>query len=107
MDQILAYPMRESAVVTQALPLELRLDVFLGSIERRALRIAEMATRDRDEALDLMQEAMLRFVRKVPGSTRRRMGAFVPSRARQRHPRLVSSPARARQLAGALVLAFH
>ena len=54
MDQILAYPMRESAVVTQALPLELRLDVFLGSIERRALRIAEMATRDRDEALDLI-----------------------------------------------------
>lgn len=64
MDQILAYPMCESAVVTQALPLELRLDVFLGSIERRALRIAEMATRDRDEALDLVQEAMLRFVRK-------------------------------------------
>lgn len=64
MDHILAIAMREPTVETRAQPLELRLDLFLGSIERRALRIAEMATRDRDEALDLIQETMLRFVRK-------------------------------------------
>lgn len=64
MDHILAIAMREPTVETRAQPLELRLDLFLGSIERRALRIAEMATRDREEALDLIQETMLRFVRK-------------------------------------------
>jgi len=40
------------------------LDAFLAGIERRALRMAEMATRDRDEALDLVQDAMLQFVRR-------------------------------------------
>jgi RNA polymerase sigma-70 factor (ECF subfamily) len=40
------------------------LDAFLAGIERRALRMAEIATRDRDEALDLVQDAMLQFVRR-------------------------------------------
>jgi RNA polymerase sigma-70 factor (ECF subfamily) len=35
------------------------LDAFLASVERRALRIAEIGTRDRDEALDLVQDAMM------------------------------------------------
>ncbi|GMV29230.1 MAG: RNA polymerase sigma24 factor [Rhodanobacteraceae bacterium] len=40
-----------------------RLDGFLRSVERRALRIAELSVGQRDEALDLVQEAMLAFVR--------------------------------------------
>ncbi len=40
------------------------LDRFLASVERRALVIAEMSIRDRDEAMDVVQDAMIRLVRK-------------------------------------------
>jgi RNA polymerase sigma-70 factor (ECF subfamily) len=40
-----------------------RPDAFLAGVERRALRRAQLATRDRDEALDLVQDAMLRLAR--------------------------------------------
>jgi len=39
------------------------LDAFLAGVERRALRRAELATRDRDEALDIVQDAMLSLAR--------------------------------------------
>ena len=42
---------------------ERQLNQFLGEVERRALRIAEIAVRDRDEALDLVQDAMIKLVR--------------------------------------------
>lgn len=48
-------------------PLHASLDSFLASVERRALRIAQLATRDRDEALDLVQDAMLRLARRYAG----------------------------------------
>ena len=34
---------------------------FLADVERRALRIAEYATRNREDALDIVQEAMLKL----------------------------------------------
>ncbi len=42
---------------------ERTLDQFLKSVERRALRMAELATGQRDEAMDLVQEAMFGFTR--------------------------------------------
>ena len=39
---------------TRALQKEQQLNRFLADVERRALRIAEIAVRDRDEALDIV-----------------------------------------------------
>jgi len=40
------------------------LEAFLAGAERRALRMAEIVTRDRDEALDIVQDAMVQLARK-------------------------------------------
>lgn len=46
-----------------ARPAARSIEAFLASIERRAWRVAEMALNDGDEALDAVQDAMLRLVR--------------------------------------------
>jgi RNA polymerase sigma-70 factor (ECF subfamily) len=40
------------------------LDRFLASVERRAFKIAQIAIRDIDEALDIVQDAMLQLARR-------------------------------------------
>lgn len=40
-----------------------RLDVFLAQAQARALRLAQIATRSRDDALDIVQDAMLQLAR--------------------------------------------
>jgi RNA polymerase sigma-70 factor (ECF subfamily) len=47
-----------------------RLNRFLTEVERRAFQMAKFATGHYDDALDLVQEAMLRFVRHYSGRPR-------------------------------------
>lgn len=53
----------EQSTEARALQDERQLNQFLMGVERRALRMAEIAVRDRDEALDLVQEAMIKLAR--------------------------------------------
>lgn len=55
---------RKQSMGAETLQDERQLNLFLAEVERRALRMAEIAVRDRDEALDLVQEAMIKLVRK-------------------------------------------
>lgn len=41
-----------------------KLDQFLASVERPAFRMAEIATRNRDDALDIVQDTMIKLVEK-------------------------------------------
>ncbi|MCC7257822.1 MAG: RNA polymerase sigma factor [Gammaproteobacteria bacterium] len=50
---------REEALLQQRSAMER----FLADVERRAFRIARLAVGDRDDALDIVQDAMLRLVR--------------------------------------------
>ncbi|HJR10362.1 MAG TPA: RNA polymerase sigma factor [Rhodanobacteraceae bacterium] len=52
-----------SPVTGPARPVAATIEAFLASVERRAWRVAEIALHDSDEALDAVQDAMLRLVR--------------------------------------------
>ena len=54
---------RERSTGAYTLERERQLNQFLADVERRALRIAEIAVRDREEALDLVQDAMIKLAR--------------------------------------------
>lgn len=54
----------EPSTGTRALQHQEQLNRFLADVERRALRIAEIGVHDRDEALDIVQNAMIKLVRK-------------------------------------------
>ena len=51
------------AAEQSARPVATTIEAFLASVERRAWRMAEIALRDADEALDAVQDAMMRLVR--------------------------------------------
>ena len=53
----------EQPTGAEALQTERQLNQFFAEVERRALRIAEIGVRDRDEALDLVQDAMIKLAR--------------------------------------------
>jgi RNA polymerase sigma factor (sigma-70 family) len=56
-------PVAEAPTGEAPRPVAATIEAFLASVERRAWRIAEIALHDPDEALDAVQDAMLRLVR--------------------------------------------
>ncbi len=50
------------------------LDAFLSSVEKRAFRMAEIATGNKDEALDILQDAMFKLAEKYADRNKEEWG---------------------------------
>jgi RNA polymerase sigma-70 factor (ECF subfamily) len=61
-------------VRSKALEQQRKLDRFLAGVEKRAYRIARIATGSSDEALDIVQDAMLKLVEKYADKSESELG---------------------------------
>jgi len=60
----------------QSLHMQHAMNLFLADIERRAFRMAEIATNNREDALDLVQEAMMSLVKNYAHKPKEEWGAL-------------------------------
>jgi len=65
-----ARPAHPSDAGTPAESARRRIDEFLRDVERRALRMAELSTGNRDDALEIVQDAMLAFAQRYADKPR-------------------------------------
>jgi RNA polymerase sigma-70 factor (ECF subfamily) len=72
---LLGYDGRDgSPAGTRALEQQRTLERFLAGVERRAYRMARIATANSDDALDIVQDAMLKLVEKYPDRSEAELG---------------------------------
>ncbi len=64
----------ETQVRSTALEQHRKLDRFLTGVEKRAYRMAQIATSNSDEALDIVQDAMLKLVEKYADKSEAELG---------------------------------
>lgn len=57
---------QEAPIGSKALTQQQTMDRFLAGVQKRAYRMAQLATRNSDDAFDIVQDAMLKLVEKYP-----------------------------------------
>src|SRR5665213_3537680 len=67
------------------------LEKFLADIERRAFRMAQVALRDPDDALDVVQDAMLKLARNYAGRPSTEWRPLFLSNSGKWHPRFATA----------------